>query len=243
MRSGDVVRGALRAASARRHPGRAGPACLHGLASQGGFTYLGVLFLVAAFGLALAAAAEVWSTTAKREREAELLFAGVQIRQAIEAYRNANPNVGDGFPKELDWLLQDPHQPDVRRYLRRIYIDPMTGRKEWGLVQTPSGTIIGVHSLSESTPIKTAGFPADVTIAKDAKKYSDWVFAVSTSVLAPPPGTQPGTQPGQPLTPVPGAPQQVPVPGGPQPMVAPGQDQGSGVPSANPALPGPTPMR
>jgi type II secretory pathway pseudopilin PulG len=200
-------------------------------APHGGFTYLGVLFLVAAVGLALVAVAQVWSTTAKREREEELLFVGAQFRGAIEAYRTANANVGDGFPKELDWLLKDPHHPAIRRHLRRIYVDPITGSTEWGLVKTPAGGITGVHSLSEDAPIKTGAFPPEVTVAEGGKKYSDWIFAVSTSAMAPPGGQQgpSGTQQ-EPL----GA--QPPGTNTPQPQTSP-QPDSMGAPGQAPLTP------
>ncbi len=53
---------------------------------QRGFTYFGVLVLVVLIGLMLAAAGEVASQQAQREREAELLFVGHQYRDAIERY-------------------------------------------------------------------------------------------------------------------------------------------------------------
>ncbi|PZO12632.1 MAG: hypothetical protein DCF26_18575 [Burkholderiales bacterium] len=50
---------------------------------QRGFGYLMVLFAIAAMGITLAGAGEVWRTAALREKEAQLLFVGHQFRLAL----------------------------------------------------------------------------------------------------------------------------------------------------------------
>jgi type II secretory pathway pseudopilin PulG len=131
-------------------------------------------------GVALIALTGLWSTTAKREREAQLLFVGGQFRKAIENYRAANPNVGDGYPKDFQVLLLDPNTPVVKRYLRQVYVDPMSGTTDWGLVKTPSGGIMGVYSQSKARPLKTANFPAWAAQFADATSYSGWIFAAAS---------------------------------------------------------------
>ncbi len=63
----------------------------------------------------------------------------------------------------------------TERYLRQLYPDPMTG-KEWGIVKAPTGGILGVYSLSDDKPFKTAGFKARDRAFEGAQKYSDWKF-------------------------------------------------------------------
>jgi type II secretory pathway pseudopilin PulG len=154
-----------------------------------------MLFLVVLMGIALTALTGLWSTTAKRDREAQLLFVGGQFRKAIENYRAANPNVGDGYPKDFQVLLLDPNVPVVKRYLRQVYVDPMTGTTDWGLVRTPSGGIVGVYSQSKAQPLKTANFPSWAEQFADATTYSDWIFApTGSSALSPAADTgAPGT--------------------------------------------------
>jgi len=147
----------------------------------GGFTYVAVLFLVVLIGVTLTALTGLWSTTAKRDREAQLLFVGGQFRKAIENYRVANPNVGDGYPKDFQVLLLDPNAPVVKRYLRQVYVDPMTGTTNWGLVKTPIGGIVGVYSQSKAQPLKTANFPDWAEQFAAATTYSDWIFAPNDS--------------------------------------------------------------
>lgn len=139
----------------------------------GGFTYIGLLLAIVIMGAVLGSTAEVWHTAVQREKERELLFVGNQFRMAISLYHQGHANA---YPPSLEDLLKDKYKPSVQRYLRKIYYDPMTGSKEWGLVRGTNGGIVGVHSLSEEQPIKSAGFIKADNDFSGAKKYSDWVF-------------------------------------------------------------------
>jgi type II secretory pathway pseudopilin PulG len=143
---------------------------------QGGFTYLGLLALVAAMGAALATAGEVWHLAQQREKEQELLFAGNQFRRAIAQYYAHAPDPARRYPVTLEALLKDPRYPATQRYLRRIYADPVGGGTEWGLVRGPGGEIYGVHSLSEDEPVKKGNFSLVDKEFEGKTKYSEWVF-------------------------------------------------------------------
>ncbi len=120
-------------------------------------------------GVATAGVAELWSTQVKREKEEELLFRLGEFRRAIVRYR-ADHN---RLPKELKDLLEDKTQLQTRRYLRRIYPDPMTGKADWDLkvVADRAGVISGIediHSKSTGKPLKVLpGKPTDGTTYKD----------------------------------------------------------------------------
>jgi type II secretory pathway pseudopilin PulG len=139
-----------------------------------GFTYLGLLLWITVTGAGLAAVGTVWHAAAQREREQELLFIGAQFRTAIRQYYEASPGAKQ-YPQSLEQLLQDPRFPDTRRYLRRIYADPMTGKAQWGLVKQ-GDWILGVHSLSEDLPVKQALFDAAEGEFTDTRSYSAWRF-------------------------------------------------------------------
>jgi type II secretory pathway pseudopilin PulG len=162
-----------------------------------GFTYLGVLFLVAFMALAIGITGEVWRTATLREKEKDLLFAGNQYRRAIERYYL---NGMRQYPRTLDDLLQDPRKPNIERYLRKPYFDPITGKSEWGIVKGPDGGVMGVYSMSEDAPIKTSNFPLANKDFEGAAKYSDWKFVYNPATQVPvgqQPGQQPGAVPGQ----------------------------------------------
>lgn len=140
-----------------------------------GFTYVGLLLLVAMMGISLTVVCQVWQTMQKREKEVELLFVGDQIRRAIGLYYANTPGGRERYPRSLEDLLKDPRYPGVRRYLRKIYRDPITGRAEWGLVKA-GDVITGVYSLSDEEPLKKTEFRLVDRSFEGKTKYSDWVF-------------------------------------------------------------------
>jgi len=148
--------------------------------AEAGYTYLLLLFGVAAMGLAAATAAESWSTLAQRERERELLFAGNQYREALRRYHEAIPDAVERHPTRLEQLLEDTRFAGTRRHLRQIYPDPMTGEADW-VVLRQGERIIGVHSRAAGRPLKQAGFePRDDGFA-GAAGYADWKFIANSA--------------------------------------------------------------
>ena len=144
-----------------------------------GFTYLGVMIIVMVMGMGLAAFGTIYSQTARRDKEAELLFVGEQFRDAIRSYYKSGP--GGVYPKKLEDLVEDKRFPMPMRHLRRIYPDPVTGSTDWGLVEMPNnGGIMGVFSKSEEKPIKQGNFVAAAQQAfEDAESYTKWTFTYS----------------------------------------------------------------
>lgn len=151
---------------------------------QAGFTYLGLLFAIAFIGLLLAGTGEVWHTTLKREREAELLFSGRQYARAISAYHAATPGDVKQWPKRLEDLLEDRRNPAIRRHLRRLYPDPFSGKPEWELIKSGE-FIVGVHSLGEGMPLKQSGFLPEEESFSSAASYRDWRFLAQAGISLP----------------------------------------------------------
>lgn len=151
--------------------------------AQAGFSYIWVLLLVAFMGLSLTAAVEVDATNSQRDREKELLSIGRQFRTAIASYHEAQLTAGrKEYPAELTDLLQDKRFPGTRRHLRKVFVDPMNGKSEWGLVKI-GGRIVGVHSLSEKEPLKQDGFDAENMGFRGKKKYSEWIFTYPVDLI------------------------------------------------------------
>ncbi len=159
-----------------------------------GFTLLWVLFLLVVLGLGLAGLGRVWDTSLRREKEAELLFVGDQYRRAIEAYQQATPGSEKTYPKHLEDLLLDRRFPQTVRHLRRLYRDPVTRSRDWGLVKEGEG-ITGVYSLSEDTPLKQAGFPAAYRTFEGVASYRDWAFVAFMGKPQTPPGGEQNARP------------------------------------------------
>jgi len=116
--------------------------------------------------------------TIKRERERELRYDLWTIRDAIDRYKDASERgafqikVGrEGYPPDLETLVKGVDVAGKKvRFLRKIPVDPMTGRSEWGMrsVQDDAASeswggqnVFDVYSKSEGA-------------ALDGTKYKDW---------------------------------------------------------------------
>lgn len=148
---------------------------------SGGFTYIGVLIGIAIMGALLAATGMLWQTQVRRDREAELLFVGLQFERAIGSYFDRSPEAAKSYPKTLEDLLEDRRSGKVERHLRKLFPDPMTGSTDWGLVKRSDGRIIGVHSKSEGLPLKVADFAEEIETFADAASYREWRFVHASS--------------------------------------------------------------
>jgi general secretion pathway protein G len=116
-----------------------------------------------------------------RQKEAELKFALRQMREAIDDFKRMSDQGlipveldTEGYPKTLEKLTDGVEIvgqiKKKKKFLRKIPIDPMTGKAEWGMrsyQDEPDTTSWGrqnvydVFSLSEGT-------------ALDKTKYKDW---------------------------------------------------------------------
>jgi len=106
-----------------------------------------------------AAALQTGSMLQRQDAEEELLAIGIEFRNALISYASATPVGQSRLPRTVEDLLKDPRYPNPRTHLRRLYVDPMTGREEWGTVPSPDVTgIIGINSLTTATPLKIGNF-------------------------------------------------------------------------------------
>ena len=83
-----------------------------------GYVLFGVLIGITLLGVGLSAAVTLWSQVLQRDREAELLFRGEAIIRALERFQQDRPGT---LPETLEELVEG-------KYLRRAWLDPMTGR-------------------------------------------------------------------------------------------------------------------
>ena len=221
------------------------------LAQDAGFAYYGLLFSVAAAALAAAAGSHLLGNELRREKEAELLSCGDEIRRAIESYHAKNNAGIHPFPTQLEWLLRDPHQATIHRYLRRICPDPMQQRDPndasktggWALILDAKGQIVGVHSESLREPMKSSGFAPLYENFREARHYADWRFVAAGGLPAQanaslPTGSLnfiPSQSPALPLTAA-VTPAPVPAPASPAPeMASPAPPPAAVPPAAAPA--------
>jgi type II secretory pathway pseudopilin PulG len=155
---------------------------------QRGFTYLGLIVLVTVIGLVGAATLKIDSLLRRAAAEEELLAIGAQFSAALTSYAAATPKGQSPLPPSLQELLKDPRTPAVRRHLRKIFIDPVTGGTEWGIVyQGDRVGVLGVHSLSKAAPLKIGNFDARFAGFENKQHLSDWKFMSAVPLGMPPP--------------------------------------------------------
>ncbi|MDP3289903.1 MAG: hypothetical protein Q8M64_16480 [Methyloversatilis sp.] len=158
--------------------------CVRRSTPQRGFSYLLLLFAVAALGIASAGSALMWSTLAQTERERELLFIGGEFSRALQRYFDASPAEPKRYPATLQDLLEDKRQPTPLRHLRKLYFDPMTRSQDWGLVLS-GGQIRAVYSKSEQ-PARITVLPAWVDATGDKVASSLKNAAPAAGAAVPP---------------------------------------------------------
>jgi type II secretory pathway pseudopilin PulG len=200
---------------------------------EGGFTYLGLVILVTIIGLVGAAALQVGTLLRRAQAEQELLEIGATFSAALQSYAAATPRGQSPQPASLRELLRDPRFPGVRRHLRKVFVDPVTGKAEWGIVYAGDRKgVLAVYSLSGAAPLKLANFDARFEGFENKKHLSDWKFTANgQGTLAPatvtvtaddrraPPDSDPPLVP--PRAPAEPAPPQEPVPPAAEPVAPP----------------------
>jgi type II secretory pathway pseudopilin PulG len=85
--------------------------------SERGYAMIALLVVLSVMAVTLSVALPVYSTMARREREAELVFRGQQYARAVNLFQRKYANA---LPPNLDVLLNE-------RFLRKQYKDPITG--------------------------------------------------------------------------------------------------------------------
>lgn len=213
---------------------------------QAGFTYLGLIIFVAIVGLVGAATLKVGSLLQRAAAEEELLEIGAAFSAALDSYAAATPRGATPYPPSIKELLKDPRFPGVRRHLRKVFVDPLTGKAEWGIDYLGNGAvgIVAFHSLSDAQPLKIANFDSRFRGLDGKEKISQWRFTASERSLAPAAPVPAPSQPGAPAATPPATPAPVPVeepPAAPEPETPPEETKAE-TPEQAPA-PEPEPAR
>ena len=153
-----------------------------------GSIYVLLLLMIAVIGGATSLAVSVGARMARRDAEQHLLVIGAAFQQALASHAGTpldHPRASGVGPRELQDLLRDSRVPGLRRHLRNIPVDPLTGRSQWGLVRDAQGGIVGVHSLAVGVPIKRTGFESRWSAFEQAQSYRSWVFGAKPLAAAP----------------------------------------------------------
>ena len=149
-----------------------------------GFTYIGLLILLVIIATIAGASLQLGAIMQRRAAEEELLKIGKEFRNALQSYANATPAGQKRYPTSLTQLLKDPRYPHTLRHLRKLYVDPLTGKDEWGIVEPEDGHgVLAVYSLSKDRPIKVGNFDVVWQGFDGSDSYQRWRFGVNLNPL------------------------------------------------------------
>ncbi len=143
-----------------------------------GLTLVELIVTVAILAVLASAAVPVARFEIKRRNERELRYDLWQMRDAIDKYKDAADKGAfqtkvdsQNYPPDLETLVNGVDvQSKKVKFLRRIPVDPMTGKAEWGLRSMQDDhksdsfggqSVFDVYSKSPGTGL-------------DGTKYSDW---------------------------------------------------------------------
>ncbi len=143
-----------------------------------GFTLIELIVATAILTILTGMAVPLVRVTIKRQKEHELREDLWEIRDGIDRYKDAadrgafQTKVGsEGYPPDLDTLVKGVDvQGKKVKFLRRIPIDPMTNKPEWGMRSMQDDpdsdswdgeNVFDVYTKSQDT-------------ALDGTKYKDW---------------------------------------------------------------------
>jgi len=116
--------------------------------AKNGAALLGVTIFAILLAIGLSVAMPLATREYTREKEETLRFALGEFRRAAEKFQRCNQRL----PNNIDELLSDENGS---RFLRRRYIDPITGKFDWQ-TEISSQTFV-VHSSSKEPSL--AGIP------------------------------------------------------------------------------------
>ncbi|HTR26598.1 MAG TPA: type II secretion system protein [Terriglobales bacterium] len=147
-------------------------------ARQRGFTLVELIVATTILLILTGMAVPLARVVIKRERERELRVDLWMLRDAIDRYKDAADRGSfqtkvdsNNYPPDLDTLVKGVDVAGKKlKFLRRVPVDPMTGKDEWGLrsmQDDPTSDSWGEQNVFD-VYTKSTG------TALDGSKYKDW---------------------------------------------------------------------
>ena len=142
------------------------------MSRQGGFTLLELVVTATVLLILASATVPLAKNGLRRQQELELRRTLREMRTAVDDYKKqaeqqkikAPPAEANFYPASLEVLVEGvPATGSLSkkvRFLRRIPVDPLTGKAEWGLRNTSDdptstswggGHVYDIYSLSQGT--------------------------------------------------------------------------------------------
>jgi len=175
LKEGIDVPGALRA---QTHGTRMTIPARRKAIPENGLTLIELIVTVSILTILASAAVPITMFEVQRQKEALLRYDLQQMRDAIDAYRNAADRGAfqikidtQGYPPDLDTLVSGVEvQSKKLQFLKKIPVDPMTGKAEWGMrsmQDDPTSTSWGGQNVFDV-------YSESDHVGLNGRKYSDW---------------------------------------------------------------------
>ena len=150
-----------------------------------GFTFIELLIVSTILILLASAVTPLAKVANQRQKEAELRRSLREMRTAIDKFKDAAdqgmiPSTelkagSEGYPPDLETMVEGVSVANDAsgrklKLLRRVPVDPMTGKAEWGLrayQDKPDATTWGGQNVFDVRSLSGA-------TALDGSKYKDW---------------------------------------------------------------------
>lgn len=158
-----------------------------------GYVLIILMMVVLVLFIGLTVAIPVLQTELQREKEAELIFRGRQYVEAVRLFQMKTPG---RFPSSLGEL-------EEKKFVRRLYKDPMTEKGEWNVVlllgqpgQSGSEGVQKVLVAPESAlpsiqnpmilGVVSSSTQKSIKLYYDQDSYDKWLFTYGQDPEKPP---------------------------------------------------------
>ncbi len=145
-----------------------------------GYALLTAIVAVNIFAILALTARSMWETESQLDLEEELLFRARQYKTAIELYLKKNINV---YPNDLKILYE-------KKFLRKLFKDPMTESGEWnivmrggiggkkGLLLVPEEMVEQYITKARIVGVCSTSIEEGIREYRGKKRYSEWAVYV-----------------------------------------------------------------
>ena len=146
-------------------------------AASRGYILAMLLAIIVAMGILLTAALPSLTAEVQRDQEAELIYRGEAIANAIRIYRTKT----GGYPLNLEDLTKV--RPPI---LRKLYLDPMTREGEWDLITAVQPGASGDKTGLPIVGVKSRCQKDSYRVYQGKTLISDWAFSAAGNLLGTP---------------------------------------------------------
>lgn len=144
-----------------------------------GFTMALLLAMIVVMVILTMKAVPMARTVVQRDNEAELIFRGEAIANALRIYKAKT----GAYPTDLNDLMKvKPH------ILRRVYKDPMTQEGAWDFLYQVQPGMTGDTTGLPIVGVRSKSLKDSIKVYQNKTLIHDWVFSADANILGLPQG-------------------------------------------------------